>query len=296
MSYARVRKPLALALSTLVVLGLGSWSESAAAPPTPDAQQASGSVEVKVGTYNLVAGMSTSTFDAALDEFLPRVDVAGLQEVNSKDKAAVMAGKSGWSHYRAKRLYGEQNPVMWRTSEFDLVSAGTTQTSPECHIGDELWNKSVIMPHFVTVVRLVHKDTGEKISLVNAHLMPGAVRGGRPVAERPRLVDCYAKELRNTRAVAVAEKAWGQVFVLGDFNAGYVKDAKYAVKRLPYRRFAAVDMASMWATERPATAGTKDNSLMDQVWSTESASSASVEFDITQSDHFPGIAGYLFGS
>lgn len=294
----RTRMPIALVAVALTLLTLGTWPSSAAttAARTDKATAAVGTSAVRIGTYNIRAGVSTSEFRSAVTEFADRVDIVGLQEVNSKEKQGVMYSMSGWRHYRPKRHFGEQNPVMWRMSEFEMVYQYSAMTSATCYIGDELPGKGgVIRAHYATVVKLRHRTTNQRIVVINAHLVPGAVKGGVPVPGRERLFACYARELKNLRALSVAEGVSAQVFTMGDFNAGFVADQRNRKKRLPLVRFEAVNMESMWATERPLGIGTHQDALIDQVFSTERAASASVVLDINYSDHRPAIGTYLLG-
>lgn len=298
MSFSRTRLPAAVMACSLLLLTFGSWPASTAAPSpggAPDgAEESAGSHAVRIGTYNIRAGVGLGDFRSAVLQLKPRVDVAGLQEVNSKEKAEVLESLSGWGTYRPARYYGEQNPVIWDEAELDLVSARSVRTAAAC-TGSEV-RREKQRAHYATVVRLRHRDSGQNVVVVNSHLFPGAVKAGRRTPGRAELFRCYTSEVLNTRNLAAAESSWGQVFAMGDFNAGWVADEKWQRPRLPFRRFLAVDMESMWATERPASpVGTHNDALIDQVFSTERAASASVETDITYSDHLPGIAGYLLG-
>lgn len=265
----------------------------AAAPPATGAGAATGLVEVAVGSYNIRAGVSTEAFRAAVTEFVPRVQVAGLQEVSSKEKEAVLASLDGWDYFRADRYEGEQNPVIWNRAVFALESARTVRVADATYVANEVPGKSGhIKPQYVTVVRLRHLLTGQNVSVINLHLVPGAVKAGQRWPDRPRLFQLYVGELARVVELTKAERAWGQVFVLGDFNVGWVADERHRKRRLPFRKFKGMGMPSMWATERPGKRGTHNDALIDQVYTSEAATDASVAFDIDESDHWPAIARY----
>jgi hypothetical protein len=245
---------------------------------------------VKVGTYNIRAGVSTGTFSRVVHDLLPHAGLIGLQEVNSHDKEAVLAHLrgNGWRYFRADQHRGEQNPVLWRASQFTKLSAHSVRTSGA---------GGGIGPHFASVVRLKVRATGERVTMVNVHLPPGAIKGGLPNGQRSALFARYAHELAASVRVARREAGVGtghpRVFLTGDLNAAWIADHKHQHRRLPIRVSRAAGMRSMWATERPAgTRGTHESSLIDQVIARQRALDAQVLFGITGSDHFPAVATY----
>lgn len=289
----------AITVLTLLLLA-GGGSISAAAPVTAPvaapvaAKSASGTGAIRMGSFNIRGGVSTGTFLAAVTAFTSRVDVGGLQEVNSKDKQAALATlPSWWQFFRPANNHGEQVPILWNTNVFRLVSARSVKTAGATNVGNEVPGKAgERRARFATVVRLVHLDTDVRISVVNVHLPAGAVKSGVRQPGRPRLFRLYVEEMARVAKLARAEQQWGQPFVLGDFNVGWVADEKHRTRRLPFRKFKAAGMRSMWATNRPAKGGTRLKALLDQVYSTKAADYASVERDINLSDHWPAIANY----
>jgi endonuclease/exonuclease/phosphatase family metal-dependent hydrolase len=276
---ARVRA----ALAALVVLPL---TGVAAAPPA-----GADTPSMTIGTYNIRAGVSVDAFQSALDSFLPKVQVAGLQEVNSKDKQQVLEGLQGWSFFRPQRLHGEQNPVLWDTSVFKLLSHRSARLDAAftCH---EIPGTSDYNPNYAVVVRLQQRATGAKISVVDIHLVNGAILNGEPRPGRAVIFQHYLRQVANLATLVKSERTWGPTYVLGDFNVGWVADSKHRHAGLPYRTFKAIGMKSMWATERPVSGGTHSVSLIDQVYATAAASSAKVAFDVSGSDHYPAVSTY----
>jgi endonuclease/exonuclease/phosphatase (EEP) superfamily protein YafD len=294
-----------LGAAALLTLPVSVSGVAEAAPParatvaangdTKTSARAAGSTRrIRVATFNVRAGVSAATFKRALRELVPRADVIGLQEINSHDKEDVLGSLAGWGYYRPARFFGEQNPVVWNRNRFRLVGARSVKTSPATYIGNESPAKGSTMgEHFVSVVRLRDLATGEAFSVVNVHLPPGAVRGGRPAPDKPRLFARFVSELAATVQVVDAEDERGRVFTTGDFNAGWVEDRKHLHQRLPIRTFGRADLVSMWATERPRRRiGTHNDSLIDQVFSDGRALNAVVARDIKGSDHFPAVATY----
>jgi hypothetical protein len=257
---------------------------------TPTAADAATADKVRIGTYNIRAGVSTRTFSRVVHDLLPNAGLIGLQEVNSHDKEDVLAHLrgSGWRYFRADQGRGEQNPVLWRASRFTKLSARSVRTSGA---------GGGVGPHFASVVRLKVRATGERVTVVNVHLPPGAIKRGLPNRQRSALFARYADELAASVRLARSESRAGaghpRVFLTGDLNAAWIADHQHQHPRLPIRVSRSVDMRSMWATERPAgTRGTHESSLIDQVIAHQPALDARVLFGIKGSDHFPAVATY----
>ncbi|MGH3510091.1 MAG: endonuclease/exonuclease/phosphatase family protein [Nocardioidaceae bacterium] len=273
------------ALLATALLAPVAWS---AAPSS------AASSTMALGTYNIRAGVSTGTFRSAVTALIGRVQVAGLQEVNSHAKESVLGSLSGWSYFRSPYQHGEQTPVIWNTGVFKFLSARSPRLSKATYVGHELPGRNGhLPPYYATVVRLMYLPTGQRISIVNVHLVPGAIQGGVPIRGRAKVLRLYLLEVAHLAEVTKAERTLGPVYVLGDFNVGWKADMKHHHPGWPYRTFKALGMRSMWATERPAKRGTHSTSLIDQVFARAAASTATVAFAIKYSDHFPAIAHYV---
>lgn len=313
---ARLSAPLlgvALALSVVATTPATGAGTDAANPlegdscnhpvPTPTEPHAK---RLRVGTFNIRANRSTADVASALKAFLPYVDLAGLQEINSKDKAQVLAdlGDNGWSFWRQYRTNipahprqggTEQQPVLWRSDRFVCTYAGPALMSRAFSLrGEKLPAYDSMRTHYFTVVHLVDRVTGQKLSILDVHLPPGVIAGGRPVPGIPRHLRLYREQLASVIAKAKRQVGYGQVFVIGDYNVGYLQDLAHRVKGLPYRKFHGIGFKSMWATQTPASGmGTHDNALIDQVWSGRKATGAKVLFKLKgYSDHLPAVATY----
>lgn len=267
-----------------------------AAGPVP-ASPADASASFAIGSYNIRANVSTGTFDSAVHAVMASTDVAGLQEVNRHEKEDVLRSlaQSGWSYYRGPQGQGEQVPVIWNAARFDQISAGVARIADARYIGNELPRVSSVNANYATLVRLRDRMTGAAVTVINVHLVPGAVINGQPTPGRPRLLAAYKQAVANLASLARSEGANGRVFVLGDFNVGWVADKRFNLKPLPFATFWRQSMRSMWATQRPSGGiGSHEGSpaLIDQVYSPLKATSATVRYDVRFSDHFPVIATY----
>ncbi len=249
-------------------------------------------VPTRLATWNSQVGRSTEAFRAGVAPLLDRSDLVGLQEVDTKAKESVLADMPGWRYYRVKPAL--QTPVLWRDDRFALVRARVAKISGERWIGNEHPTmKPLQKARSVTVVRLVERATGAQITVINAHLISGATRNGQPFRGRPRLFALYKDGLARLGSITATEQRWGQVFVMGDFNAGWVADNKFRRRNFPIRVFRRLGMRAMWATEVPRDGvGTRNDKLIDQIYGPRAATSAKVQGDIRQSDHRPAVATY----
>ena len=84
-----------------------------------------------------------------------------------------------------------------------------------------------------------------------------------------------------------------EVFVLGDFNAGFVPDRRHRRRSLPYRTFKALGLRSNWSTQHPAHLGTHNDALIDQIYHPGKAVRTVVVRGLRFSDHRPATATYV---
>lgn len=248
--------------------------------------------ELKIGSYNIQADVDPAVFDDAVKELLPRVDVVGLQEVHGDEKGRQLDKLEylGWDHFRPE--LGKKNPVLWRSSRFHMVSGRTVKFTDRRYIGDERPARDTLNENFATIVRLKDRVSQQNLSVVNIHFAPGAVSAGARVPGRPRIFATYVEQVREMAEVAEQEKAWGKVFVLGDFNVGWVADEKKQKRRLPFATLKRISLRAAWATSRPDSGGTRGRALLDQIYAPQAARSAAVAFDMKFSDHYPALATY----
>ncbi len=285
------------------LLGGDSCDHAAPRPSNPVASP------LRVGSYNIRAGVSTQDFSDGVHAFLPYGDIIGLQETNSKDKAMVLANLSsaGWDFYRQYRTDipshphqggAEQEPVLWRSDRFVCTYAGPALLSDIFSLNGEKPAFDDTKTHWFTVVHLVDRVTGQRLAIVNVHLIPGVIMSGLPVRGIPRHWQLYQRQLARVVAMARQQRNFGRVFVVGDFNSGWLQDAQHRHKGLPIRSFGAIGFRSMWATEHPPKGkGSRAGGLIDQIWNTKKAKSAKVLFALNQySDHKPVVARYHLGA
>lgn len=278
---------LAALLSPLAVVTAQAPAQARAATTT---------TALRVATYNVQVRRSLDDFKAGVAPLLDRSDIVGLQEMDTREKWGWLASLSdqGWGVFAQLPSY--QEAVLWRTDRFTFVSGRLVKVSDPVWIGKELPGQpSSQKARYVTVVRLLDTVTGRRVSVVNAHLLQGAVRGGKPWPGRPRVWATYRTGLANAAAVASYEQLrWGRVFAIGDFNAGWVADHKHLRRKMPIRTYSRLGMGSMWEVTRPTNGlGTHNDALIDQVFSSIRPYTAAVQFDLAgHSDHRPAIAYY----
>ncbi|CAA9338240.1 MAG: hypothetical protein AVDCRST_MAG36-1277 [uncultured Nocardioidaceae bacterium] len=292
---------LAVAVSA-AVLG-GPSGSTAYASETTGAADAAEAAELRVGTYNIQVGRPLAGFREGIAALKARVDVAGLQEIAGSDRMAVLTEDEDWEVYRPPTL--KQVPVVWDRSAFVLLGGRESLLAEGRHVEDTVsgmtWKKTT----YAAVVRLRHRATQQRISVVNVHLLNGATRSGLPRPGVPLRHDYYVEQTRSLKHLAAEETAAGfEVFVTGDFNINLAADAEVQRRRHPFRRFASVGMTSVWQGRRLFAHGTHIDPVcrpgvqvcgayMDGVWSRLPSTDGEVLTDVEQSDHYPAVATYL---
>lgn len=280
---------LSLAGAALAAVPLGTAQAAGDAEPDP--------LVLRIGTYNIRSGVSVSKFADAVEAFKPQVDVAGLQEIGANAKHWRLLADHGWGYYRPAQL--QQNPVIWRRDLFDFRSARPWKLARPVDIGNEHGGgKEAKGASWATIVRLLHRESGQSISVINVHLVHGAVKGGRPWPGRPKLFKLYKKQVRGAVRAVKAERRRAnrsdRIYLIGDFNVGYEADKKRRLKALPLRKFRKISLTSMWqgSPDLDLAYGTRNDALIDQVWTYGKPVSTRIATEIKESDHYPAIATY----
>lgn len=274
------------ALTTGVSVGL-------AAEPTASRDTVVGPSTLRAGTYNIRSGVSVGDFKSAIDTMKQRADLIGLQEIGLNDKNKYLKKDVDWGYYRPPAV--QQNPVIWRRDLFDVLGTRGYLLTQGRDLNGELGPKPDEDDNWATVVRLRERATGREFSYINVHFVHGALKGGKPAPGRPRTFALLVDQIKAAVGVVKAERAISpQVFIGGDFNVSYKADLKTGDKRLPIKQFTKLAMTSMWkgSTYLSQERGTKGTALLDQIWTTATPSSVSIERDLKVSDHHPARADY----
>jgi endonuclease/exonuclease/phosphatase family metal-dependent hydrolase len=288
-----VHSRLTLLASTVLTAVLAATLAPAVTSP---ASAATGS-HARVGSFNINASASTATFKRAVTQFRSGVDVAGLQEVNNDPKVRFLGHMRGWGAYHPKKL--RQNPVIWRRSEFTRVDARGAKIASARYVGHEKPGAPAHRhPQWATVVRLRHQATGVNVSVINVHLVAGAVNSGRCLRDAPRLCRLYKDSVAGLRRVAAQERSWahGRVYVIGDMNDNYPADKRWHQRDLAYAQLRGAGLVAHWERRREIKpsegSGTRGGAYLDQMWARRKPVSIAVDHSIKVSDHYPIVAVY----
>ena len=290
---SRARRSLAGSLVVAVAASLlGAALPAEAGSPAAAAQRAAATTPLVVGTYNIRAGVELPAFKGAVRAFRASgVQVAGLQEIGSNDRNKWLQENHNWGYYRPPAL--QQNPIIWKRSQFAFLSARGYRIAKARDIGTEVRRAS-----WATAVRLRYRANGEKFTFINVHLIHGAVFNGEPKPGQPALFDLFAEQVGGTVRAVRAERQRTSppdaIYVMGDFNAAYEADLRHKHPKLPLTRFGNIGMISMWKNSPFLTKpyGTVRSSLLDQVWAAQPSAHEAILRDIDASDHRPALATY----
>jgi endonuclease/exonuclease/phosphatase family metal-dependent hydrolase len=280
-----------LVVAAAVVFLAPAVPATASPSPVPPRR---GDSSLSVGTFNINASQRFKVWRKAVYAFRTHVSVAGLQEVNSDDKRAALRG-SGWGAFWPSQL--GQNPVIWDQDRFELVAARGAKIAKGRYVGHEQGDP-YRKASWATVVRLREPATRQLVSVVNVHLVPGAVQNGDRIRGHRRLYRLYVDQVRGLDTVIRTEKAWatGPVLVTGDFNDNYLADKRHHRAKLAYSRLHRAGLVSAWEARdelKPGHgSGTRGGSYLDNVWSEHAARRVAVLRDIRVSDHYPVVATY----
>ena len=287
-----------LCLATLALqLSVTPRSFGAATEPHSPVVARADTPQLRIGSYNFMAGRPLPKFIAAMKRFKPYVDVAGLQEMGMTSRSKWLLKDPSWGYYRPPAL--QQNPIIWRRSAFDFVSAKGMKIADKRNLGTEHGAGSESKGNtYATVVHLRDVENGQQISFMNVHLVHGAIQRTDPYPGRPRTYRLYLAQVKGLIAAIKTERAnpanTGGVYVTGDFNISYRPDAHDKKKNLPYASMRRIDMHSLWAHSwvLSRNRGSHGTCLYDEVWNTGRPVSAKILRTIKGSDHYPVVATY----
>jgi len=253
--------------------------------------------QLRIGSYNFMAGRPLRKFIRAMKRFKPYVDVAGLQEMGMTSRSKWLLKDPSWGYYRPPAL--QQNPIIWRRSAFDFVSAKGMKIADKRNLGTEHGAGSESKGNtYATVVHLRDVASGQQISFMNVHLVHGAIKRTDPYPGRPRTYRLYLAQVKGLIAAIKTERAnpanTGGVYVTGDFNISYRPDAHDKKKNLPYASMRRIDMHSLWAHswELSHNRGSHGHALYDEVWHPDHPVANTILRQIKGSDHYPVVATY----
>jgi hypothetical protein len=253
--------------------------------------------QLRIGSYNFEAFRPLDTFIASMKRYKRHVDIAGLQEIGMTSRTKWLLKDHAWGYYRPPAL--QQNPIIWRRSVFDFVSAKGIKIANGRDLGNENpTTKDVKRDTYATIVHLREVTSGKQIAFINVHLMHGAIKRTDPYPGRPRTYRLYLAQLRGLIQAVEAQQAkpanTGGVYVTGDFNISYRPDAEDKKANLPYASMRRIGMRSVWAHswQLSHNRGTLGTGLFDEVWHSGPPTGADILTTIKGSDHYPIVATY----
>ncbi|WP_028644736.1 endonuclease/exonuclease/phosphatase family protein [Nocardioides sp. URHA0020] len=232
---------------------------------------------IRVGTFNVDRGTGYAAWRRSVRSFRRHVDVAGLQEVNTARKRHFLADGDRWGYY-ARTPGPDVNPVIWDRRDFRRTGAGAVRLAGR---------HGSFAPAYATLVRLVHRRTGQRYAVLDVHLAWGHDAVPRR-ARRAQLVGL-------ARAARREEAAGRHVLVVGDFNVNHRADRRDGRAGSPTRRLRAAGLVSAWDSGRLRAGGgssTLGAGYIDQVWAQARAREVRTVRRLSGGQHHPVIARY----
>jgi hypothetical protein len=291
-------------LAPALALGLASGLLAVAGvtAPSPAASSGTSTASLRIGSYNIEIGRPMRQFRAAVKFIKSRTDVAGLQEAGGAPRRRYLDGDRSWRIYHAPRL--PQVPVIWNPRVYRLVSAHQVKLSDAATVEKAGQGLMHWKAAYAPVVRLRQISTGYVFTVINVHLIRGAVNQGRPRRDAPRTYRVYRHQVRAVKRAVRGERERGlPVYVTGDFNVGYVADREERVRKLPYHRLTSVHQVANWKHKRLNNYGTHIDTdcpkgkahcgaYIDQIWGPTVAATSTVFTSVVHSDHYPIMSTY----
>jgi hypothetical protein len=278
----------------MLALG-GTTTPSQATEPTS-------APDLRIGSYNIEIGKPMDDFRAGVTFIKSVADVAGLQEAGGGHRREYLDGDHSWRIYHAPGTL--QVPIIWNPRVFELVSAHQVKLSSAARIDKPGKGTMPFKAQYAPVVRLRQIATGYEFTMINVHLVHGAVNAGRPRPGYRHTYRVYTHQVKVLQQTVADARAKGQmVYVTGDYNVGYAADRKIRIHKLPYHRLTSIDMAANWKGKKLNKFGTHIDpscprghrycgAYIDQIWAPVEATTSRVYIHEIHSDHYPIMSTY----
>lgn len=218
----------------------------------------------------------------------PGAAVVCLQEVlhhQLRDILTLLNQHDSWSYYGVGRTdgatSGEYAPVLYKTSQWQLVLSQTLWLSPTPREPSRGWDAA--LPRIVTEVVLRLKTTGKKVKVMNTHFDHAGV-----VARR-KLAEMIAERMKLGLEPA---------FLCGDFNTEPTDEPYQVLKHTGFKDSRVQGEGYGYKTTFSGfDRKNEDNTIIDYIWAGNSTTyrDYGVErnhFGFYMSDHRPVIADY----
>ncbi|MDT0212768.1 hypothetical protein Q9R29_02620 [Rothia sp. ARF10] len=224
--------PPAPLLSRRSVARLGLALGAGAATSVAAAGSASASSSTfRVGHLNILSSLSHADFMHDLNLIAGHCHLLGLNEVQfRRDALRTWADENGWHLYMPSGTWPGAEPLLARTSMFDVTTPGGDRGS--IFVCDTGGSADPPPPRYITWISWTHKPSGRRVQHINSHLNAHIDDNGQPY-NLPRTDDAE-KHIRMIRDLAVNRSDNGQVVVSGDFNVDYQDDKRVQYSRFPY--------------------------------------------------------------
>jgi hypothetical protein len=294
------RKTLGVAMATGLASSMLAFSGVTA--PSPAAGAAATTTQtLRIGSYNIQIRRPMDDFRAGVNFIMSVSDVAGLQEAGGGNRREFLDGNRSWRIYHAPHLL--QVPILWNPYRYELVNAHERKISNAARI-DTPTGTAPFKAQYVPVVRLRQLSTGYVFTVINVHLIHGAVNAGRPRKGSPHTYRVYRHQVKVLKRLVKVERSHGRpVYVTGDYNVGYAADRKVRNRKLPYRRLTSVKMKANWQGKKLNNYGTHIDpscpkgkthcgAYIDQIWAPTTSATSTVYTDVVHSDHYPIMSTY----
>jgi endonuclease/exonuclease/phosphatase family metal-dependent hydrolase len=299
---ARRSRPL-LALQMAIALAGSMLAAAAATAPSSAAGTDATSQPLRIGSYNIEINQPADQFRQAVEFIKSQSDVAGLQEAGGGHRREYLDSDRSWRIYHPPSL--PQDPVIWNPHVYELVSARQVKISKAAVVEDmHRGGLTRWKAEYVPVVRLRQISTGYVFSVINVHLISGAVNEGHKRPGSPRRFRLYVRMVKNLKSTVRAEHSHGMpVYVMGDFNVGYAADRQNRARKLPYHKMRSVNLMANWQGKTLDDYGTHIDTAcprgkahcgayIDQIWAPTKAATAQVFIHEVHSDHYPIMSTY----
>ena len=289
----------------LLLSGTAAGATAASGSASASTARNTTSATVKIASYNTQFGRSP---DAVVREVrrlgAEGADIIALQEMGSpKRRQAVRdrlvnCGYCVWDAFMTNLREQNATPILYRSSQFRLLATGAEKVSNRTFVGGAGAGPSTLKAKYVVWVHLRHLASGQHLYVLNNHAVasvqgPGGGRNKRA----PKRLALYRDHMHGLTSLIEELPSASAVFVTGDFNVNYRRDAIVRDSMFPFHNLSQVDVAASYRSLGQPKVGTHGSGdrLIDYVHHRRQVDVTPRSQSILRgygSDHRPVMVGY----
>lgn len=293
---------------TIIVLIFGLFGIWKLANGFAASNSTTSGTEFSITSWNTYFDNKSKNLGDQVKTISKSTSILAMQEVHNPKKRKQIKDKllcssctyAGYvENYSTNGSSAASLPIIWNKSQFKLSGSphSVRVTNKVSGIKDSTGSNSV-SSKWITWVKLKNIKTSKNIYVLNTHTVASVESGGKPNTKNKQRVNLFKKHMDVlTNKISSLKKDGIPIFIAGDFNVDYRKDARTNNSTFPKNRLGRLGVYSNWqltnldgVSKKKGTQGS-NNRVIDYVFILKHPQIQAIRSGISSSrygsDHFP---------